>query len=264
MNNEQVARALLSVRKTTEPFTVVMSGKKSGKVNGLYKPASREIILHNKNFTSDNELMYTALHEYAHHIQFTSAAAPLSVRTHTTAFWSLFHSLLFEAEKKGVYTSPFDGIEEFRSLTREIKEKFITASGSLMKDFGRLLLKAHELCDAHGASFTDYIDRVLGLPRASAQTIMKANSFDLEPEIGFENMRTLAGIRDDRDRAAAQKALMDGQSPDMVKMRYSGRVKPDDAREALVAERGKVERTIKRLKTRLADIDARIQKLDAG
>ena len=68
MNNEQVARALLSVRKTAEPFAVVMSGKKSGKVNGLYKPESREIIIHNKNFALDDELLYTAIHEYAHHI----------------------------------------------------------------------------------------------------------------------------------------------------------------------------------------------------
>jgi hypothetical protein len=264
MNNEQISRLLVSIRRTKEPFTVILSGKKSRKVNGLYKPQSREIVLHNKNFKTDDELTYTAIHEYAHHIQFTSSPTPVSARSHTTAFWSLFHSLLFEAEEKGLYANPFDGIEEFRRLTAQIKETFIGPSGSLMKDLGRLLLKAHELCNAHGASFTDYIDRILGLPRASAQTIMKANAYDLDPRIGFENMRSLAGIRDGKRRAAAQKALIEGGSPDMVKERFSPRKKPDSAREVLVEERERIERTIKRLKTRLADVEARIRGLSAG
>ena len=83
-------------------------------MHGLYKPDSREIIIHNKNFKNDNEMMYTAIHEYAHHLQFTTAATPISVRTHTTAFWNLLHTLLFEAEEKGIYTNPFESIEEFR------------------------------------------------------------------------------------------------------------------------------------------------------
>ena len=102
-------------------------GKKSRKVHGLYKPESREIIIHNRNFTNDNELLYTAIHEYAHHIQFTTSATPMSVRTHTTAFWNLFHTLLFEAEGKGIYTNPFEQIEELRDLTRRIREKFLAA-----------------------------------------------------------------------------------------------------------------------------------------
>jgi hypothetical protein len=263
MNQEQISRALRSLRRTEADFTVILSGKKSGKVNGLYKPESREIILHNKNFKGDNELMYTAIHEYAHHIQFTSSAAPISVRTHTTAFWSLFHTLLFEAEEKRVYANPYDGIEEFRLLTREIKDKFITASGSLMKDLGRLLIRAHELCEEHGASFSDYLDRILGLPRTSAQAIMKAKTYDLDPRIGFENMRSLAGMRDEGERTAAQEALMNGKSPDMVKERFSSRGKPVEAREILIAERGKIERTITRLKAKLSEIDSRIKKLDA-
>ncbi len=262
MNQDQVAAALRSIRKTAADFTVILSGKKSGKVNGLYKPGGREIILHNKNFKGDNELMYTAIHEYAHHIQFTESAVPISVKAHTTAFWSLFHSLLFDAEKKGVYVNPFDGIEEFRALTREIKDKFLTASGSLMKELGKLLIRAHELCDAHGASFTDYLDRILGLPRTSAQVIMKAKTYDLDPRIGFENMRSIAGIRDEHARESAQTALMAGKSPDMVKEDYAARKKPKEAREVLVEERGRIERTIKRLKAKLAEIDSRIEKLD--
>jgi hypothetical protein len=261
MNQDQIMKILLSIRPTKAEFTVILSGKKSKKVNGLYKPESREIILHNKNFKGDNELLYTAIHEYAHHIQFTTAAAPISVRTHTTAFWSIFHTLLFEAEEKGVYRNPFEGNEEFRVLTREIKEKFISVSGSLMKELGRLLIKAHELCERHGASFTDYIDRALGLPRVSAQAVMKAQSYDLDPRIGSENMRSLAGIRDEAVRNEAQEALIAGKSPDMVKASLAGRKKPSGTRAILVEERTRIERTIERLKGRLKAIDKKLGEL---
>jgi hypothetical protein len=108
MNHEQVKMLLERVRPAAAPFQVVLSGKKSRKVNGLYKPGGREIVLHNRNFASDNELVYTALHEYAHHLQFCTPPLPRSARTHTIRFWSLFHSLLADAERAGLYRSPFD------------------------------------------------------------------------------------------------------------------------------------------------------------
>ena len=258
MNRDQVKKTLLGLRKTVEEFEVIFSGKKSRKVDGLYKPASREIILHTGNFTNDDELVYTAIHEYAHHLQFTGSAVPVSAKAHTTAFWSLFHELLFEAERTGVYASSFDGIPAFAELTREIREKFLSTSGSLMKELGRLLLRAHELCEQHGTSFGDYVDRTLGLPRTSAQVIMKAHRMDLDPRVGFENMRSLTGIRDDGDRAKAQAALLAGRTPDMVKAAYGARPKPKNPRAELEEERSRIERTIKRLQDRLGEIERRL------
>jgi len=163
MNQEQIREKLLQIRDTEEFFTVILSGKKSRKVNGLYKAEGREIILHNKNFSSDNELMYTAIHEYAHHLQFTSSRAPVSARAHTIHFYSLFHSLLYEAETLGIYANPFETIGEFTALTRRIRDKVLTVDGQLMKELGGLLLEAQQLCDKHHASFSDYLDRVLRL-----------------------------------------------------------------------------------------------------
>jgi len=262
MNNEQIKTTLLALRGTDRDFTVILSGRKSRKVHGLYKPETREIIIHNRNFTSDNQLMYTAIHEYAHHIQFTTSATPISVRTHTTSFWNLFHTLLFEAEQKGIYRNPLDEIDELRELAKRIREKFLAASGSLMKELGRLLIQAHGLCEKHGTSFSDYLDRVLSLPRTSAQLIMKAHTLDLDPRVGFENMRTLAAIRDDRERGQAQAELLDGRTPDMVKARYSERRAPPDPREALVRERERLERMIERLRKRLREIEKRIREAE--
>jgi hypothetical protein len=57
MNQDQVKTKLLSIADAPMEFTVIFSGKKSKKVNGLYKPDSREIILHNKNFGDDENLL---------------------------------------------------------------------------------------------------------------------------------------------------------------------------------------------------------------
>ncbi len=258
MDRQAIKDLLTKLRPSEEHFEVILSGKKSRKVNGLYKPESREIILHNKNFRDDGELVYTAIHEYAHHLQFTTSPTPISARAHTTAFWSLFHELLFEAEKKGLYASPFETIPELAALTREIRSRFLSASGSLMKDLGSMLARAHELCERHGASFADYLDRVLCLPRTSAQAIVKAHEMDLDPRVGFENMRSLVAIRDEDDRARAEKALLSGNSPDMVKSRFASKAKPSSARDALEAERARIERTIERLRQRLEEIERRL------
>ncbi|MGA2642132.1 MAG: hypothetical protein ABSG21_14665 [Spirochaetia bacterium] len=261
MNNDQIKKVLLSLRKTAHDFTVILSGKKSSKVHGLYKPDTREIIIHNRNFTNDNELMYTAIHEYAHHLQFTTSATPLSVRTHTTAFWNLLHTLLFEAEEKGIYTNPFETIEEFRALTRQIRTRFLEGSGTLMKELGKLLVQAHELCEKHGTSYPDYLDRVLALPRTSANVIVKSHTLDLDPRVGFENMRSLVAIRDERARGKAQDELRAGHSPDMVKAKYGSTAAVKNPRDALQAERERIEKTIERMKMRLKEIEKRIAEL---
>ena len=68
MNQDQVKDMLLSLENTELEFSVIFSGKESKRVNGLYKIEEREIILHNRNFKTDNQLIYTAIHEYTHHL----------------------------------------------------------------------------------------------------------------------------------------------------------------------------------------------------
>ncbi len=259
MNQDQVKQKLLQLHQPAEVFHVIFSGKASKKVDGLYKADGREIILHNKNFSSDNELLYTAIHELAHHLQFTEAAFPPTSRTHTTRFWSLFHSLLKRAEETGLYESEFEKLPEFRELTRRIKTEFIAAGGDLMKELGALLVEARGLCEKHNARFEDYLDRVLCLPRSSARTIIRSHVFNLEPAIGFENMRTVARISDEKRRNLAQTALLDGDSHETVKARYAASPREQDPLAALQTEKRRIERTIQSLTARLRDLDTRIQ-----
>lgn len=264
MNTDQIKEKLLQIRETDEYFEVVLSGKKSRKVNGLYKSETREIVLHNKNFLSDNELMYTAIHEYAHHLQFTSSPVPVSTRTHTGEFWSLFHELLYEAERLGIYRNPFSAIEEFEELTRQIRERVLSVNGELMKELGGLLIQAQKLCEKHHTSFTDYLDRVLRIPRTGANTIIKTRLLDIDPRLGYENMKTLTRIADPELRKEAERALLGEKSPDMVRREYlpPAKPRPADPLEQLAAEKRRLERQIKRLQKKLEEISRRLEEYE--
>jgi hypothetical protein len=254
MNQDQVKAKLLAIEDAPLEFSLIYSGKKSSKVNGLYKPESREIIIHNRNFTDDNLLLYTAIHEYAHHLHACSRGGTLSVRAHTSEFWAIFHGLLEKAETKKIYRDVFSGSPELEKLTSTIREKFLRENGGLVKEMGRHLIRAHELCTALGVRFEDYVDRVLRIPRTAANMAVKMYQFDLNPAVGADNMRFLAGIRDDEDRGAAEKALLNGKSPDTVKIAVRGKTAEADPKLRLEKEKLRLERTIESLTRRLEEV----------
>lgn len=266
MNQDAVKKLLLEIEKPIKDFDLIFSGKESDKVDGLYKPTLCEIIIHNRNFHDDNELIYTAIHEYAHHIHFTTAAVPVSARSHVGAFWDILHRLLNEAEKKGLYQNIFKSQKEFKDLTARIKEKFLAKNGELMKEFGQELSKAFQLCMKHHVSFDDYMDRELNLHRNSAKTLMKISNLDINPEIGFENMKIVASIKDPERVKEAEQAFLDGKSPDMVKQEFKAPLsaktgdKLEDDLAILRAEQKRISGTIERLNKRLAEVEKQIAK----
>jgi hypothetical protein len=151
----------------------VFSEKKSKTVNGFYKPDKNEIIIHNLNFpndeTGDNLLFYTAMHELAHHIQFTEYRQK-SVRSHTELFYATLDSLADTAEKSGLYRTGEDEetrklIDEARDISREL--------ANLQKKLGSVLIKLHERCHEKGIRYEDVIERKVQI---SLQTMRKANT----------------------------------------------------------------------------------------
>jgi hypothetical protein len=271
MNQDQVKEILLSIEDAPMEFQVIFSGKKSAKVNGLYKPDTREIIIHNRNFSSadkqdDNLLLYTAIHEYAHHLHACSRGGRLSVRSHTAEFWAVFHALLEKAEAKNIYRNVFAESPDLAALTEKIRGKYLFENGKLLKELGEHLLKAHDLCEAAGARFEDYVDRVLRIPRIAANMAIKMFQYDLNPQVGPDNMRFLAGIRNDNDRAAAEKALAGGKSPDMVKTAVRGgpvlpvkAPREEDVKTRLEKEKTRLEHTIANLSRRLDEVERELE-----
>ena len=206
MNQDQVKEILLQIEESGLEFSVTFTGKASKKVNGLYKSDTHEILLHNKNFSVDNELLYTAIHEYTHH-RLCELDGTRSGRVHTQRFWSYFHRLLQKAEEKGLYKIAMEESPELLELTDTIRTTIMTEDGKLMKELGRLLSKARVLCKQAGVRYEDYIDRVLCLPRASAATIEKIHAFDVKPELGYEAMKVVANIANPDKRAAAEPCV---------------------------------------------------------
>jgi hypothetical protein len=261
MNQDEVKEKLLAIEDAPLDFTAIFSGKKSKKVNGLYKPDSREIIIHNRNFTDDNLLLYTAIHEYAHHIHACARGGHLSPRAHTAEFWAILHALLEKAEAKGIYKDVFSGSadnkasRDLEKLTETIRKKYLTENGNLVKELGQLLLKAHELCTAVRGRHEDHIDRVLRIPRQAANLAVRMHQYNLNPETGADNMRFLAGISNEEKRQAAENSLLAGKSPDTVKIALRQKPEEEDPRLRLEKEKLRLERTIASLTKRLEEVE---------
>jgi hypothetical protein len=267
VNQDAVKKILLSIEDAPLDFSLIFSGKKSRKVNGLYKLDGREIIIHNKNFEdsdgkqNENSLVYTAIHEYAHHLHACKQGGKLSVRAHTREFWAIFHALLEQAEKTGVYRNNLADSPELASLTSLIKDKFLAENGRLLKELGRHLIEAHTLCAEVGMRFEDYIDRVLCMPRSSVNMAVKMFQYDIKPEIGPDNMRFVAGIRGEDARGEAERAFLAGKSPDTVRMACKTRTAEDDPRARLEKEKQRIERTIDMLTKRLGEVEQELEGL---
>ena len=262
MNQDQLMEKLKALADVP-PFTLVFSGKKSKKVDGLYKPATSEIVIHNKNMNGDSDLVYTAVHELAHHVvSCQNGNVTLSNRCHTAQFWATFHQLLKRAEELGSYTNPFKDDQTFVQLTKRIKEDFLQKNGVIMKDFAKVLNQARTLCIEHHLSFDDYVDRELGIEKTTANTLLRIEKYDVTPEIGYDKMKTVANLKDDHKREEAVQAFLEGESSDSVK---TGIVKPQIKVEKvspmnhLEAERQRIEKAIEGLQKKLKIVDKMIE-----
>jgi hypothetical protein len=269
MDNEKIKQILLDIQNTNLDFTVTLTGKESKKVNGLYKPESREILLHNRNFKTDNQLIYTAIHEYTHHlineglIAASGGKQPVrESKVHTQAFWVKFHSLLEIAEKKGYYVLELENAPELEALTEKIKNEYLSQNGKLMQEFGRLLAKAHALCEAANIRYEDYIDRILCLPRSSARDITRVGIVQVNPAVGFDNMKLLSGIKKPEDRAAAEQQILSGKSPDSVRALMKRKSEEgSDPKTKLEKEKERLSKTIAQLTQRLEYVEESLAQL---
>ncbi len=275
MNQDQTKELLLRLEPNAPDFQLVFTGKSSRKVNGLYKPETREILLHNKNFTSDEELVYTAIHEFAHHLHFCSSARPAAVRSHTSVYWSFFHRLLSKAEEMGVYRNVFLAEPEFQKLTDEIKTKYLATNGQLMKDFGQTLLHAVQLCGKHHVRFEDYMDRVLCIPRTTAKTVMASFAQDVTPDFGFDHLKMMTSVKDPEIRRDMEIKRREGYSTEMLRQELKGEALPEispspmpDPVEAQVdlleRSREQLARKIEDWTKKLEELEQKIEALKAG
>ncbi|MDR1786198.1 MAG: hypothetical protein LBR23_07050 [Spirochaetaceae bacterium] len=270
MNQDSVKAMLLDLENTSLDFSVIFTGKASKRVNGLYKPDTLEILLHNKNFSSDGQLVYTAIHEYAHHLEheklaermggLENAKALSPLRFHTTDFWARFHRLLEAAEEKGYYKLDPRVSEELGALTEQIRKQ-VEQNGVFMRELGDLLIKAQELCRQEKIRYEDYVDRVLLLPRNAARAITRASLFQVNPAIGGENMKYVASLGPEEKRKAAEAQFLAGKSPDTVRSQAGKPAGELDRKTQWEREKNRLEKTIEALTKRLHIVEENLANL---
>lgn len=177
MNNEQIKQLLISIEPVKSDFTVTLTGKESKKVNGFYKPDTHEIFLHNKNFKNENQLIYTAIHEYTHHLIQTEREEeqlPLSNgKEHNTYFWAKMDKLLEIAIEKGFYV---------RNRSEKLKTAIKAASeldcqiAKLQQELGKILTEIKKLSVEEGERFEDIITHDVGIKQSTAKNCITAST----------------------------------------------------------------------------------------
>jgi hypothetical protein len=254
MNQDQVKEKLLELHKCAEDFTVIFSGKKSVRVNGVYRFDERKIIIHNRNFENDengeNLLFYTAMHELAHHIQFTELHQK-GVRAHTALFFATLDDLAEIAEKKGVYKTPVD--EEAQKLINEAKD-ISRGIAALQRKLGQVLLQLYEACERKGIRYGDVIERKAQISKQTQKKAIRACILNLPEGISADIQEAAVKERNEEKIKAVVHAGLQGKSIDQAKRAVAKPIDREDETVSLMKEKKRIERTIASLKRRLEEI----------
>jgi bifunctional N-acetylglucosamine-1-phosphate-uridyltransferase/glucosamine-1-phosphate-acetyltransferase GlmU-like protein len=130
-----------------------------------------------------------------------------------------------------------------------------------MLEFGKKLAEAHKLCEQANIRYEDYIDRVLQLPRTTAKTITKISTENLNPAVGFENMKMISRISDAQKRNEAEQQILSGKSPDTVRSMMVKKSQEVDVKTRLEKEKSRLEKTISQLTSRLEMVNESLSNL---
>jgi hypothetical protein len=232
--NQDKLKEKLDQYTDKQDFSVIFSGKMSKKVDGLYHPEKQEIIIHNKNFVNDSELIYTALHELAHHIDFVTNRDKITRNAHGGHFREIFHGLIKKAIESGDYEDFEDPIlDETIEMNREYTR--------FLKKFGQQLIKLLDKCQQVHHNFEDVVDRKLQMKNSQAKNIMAVYAMDVSEEIGGEFSKKVAKIKNPVERKEAEMA---GEIPTKTKP-ISG---PED-------ERAEAEKNLRRIEKAIANLE---------
>jgi hypothetical protein len=249
MNTEQVKEKLNAIYQTEYDYTVIFSGKKSNKVNGLDKPAAKEILIHNRNFVDDNLLIYTAIHELAHHVCMAERGER-GARAHTLLFWSVFHDLLDNAVAKKIYArKKNEALQKLVEQAREIDRQI----ARLQRELGGVLLEINRICDKENIRFEDVADSEIRLSRKTRDAAVKSAQLKAPDQYGQDLQALLIGAKNDEARNDIE--LQAEKSIDQIKQRIKQSGQEDMyAVQRLTKEKIRIEKTIATLNLRLLQI----------
>jgi len=259
MTNEEIKNQLLKLEPTDIDFSVTMTGKASNKVNGLYKPATKEILLHNLNFKTSDQLIYTAIHEYTHHlinVEQERNDMPKKTKSHDTEFWAKFDSLLDKAIELKIFTrerSPElqNKIEAAKELDKEIAK--------MQKKLGQLLMEIKKQSDDENIRYEDVLSHDMRMSRKTATKALMS-SFVSEENVNQDEQEILSVSRKKGLEAynKVKSSLDDGKSLNQAKDFIQKKVEKSKLK-LLEDEQQRIEKTIRQLQLRLDFIKEKLE-----
>lgn len=252
-----VKENLLKLRAVKEDFSVTFSGAKSKKY-GSYRISDKKITLYTVNHANDAMLIYTAIHELAHHILVTEMGRGESGRwAHGRLFWGVFYDLADKAEELGIYVPEIDGelgglIEEAKGISAEIAR--------LQRELGGVMMRLQSACEAKGVDFEYAAERRAGISTRSVKAAYAAYSLG-ERGLGADQQAAAIAERSAEKRAALLGVLKKGKTVAQGKLAVCPVDTEGDEGARLAMEKRRIERTIAVLKRRLEIIIVKIDKI---
>lgn len=203
INQESVKELLLKLETCDTDFKVIFSGKKSNKVNGLYKQDINEIVIHNKNFKNDNELIYTAIHEYSHHLMWCKYHKIGKVPKHNNEFWSIMYNLIDLAEEKNLYKKYPD-----ESVKKEI-QNLVSSAKKINEEIASLYKKLGETISEIRKQTSIIEDIKNGKTIYQAKQNIKPNNPKLvrKQEQLYTNQSSIAAEKVDKEKEAVTRGI---------------------------------------------------------
>ena len=233
MMNEEIKSNLKKLFDCKEDFTVTQTGKKSNKVNGLYKPATQQYMTTEKGDKGGR---------------------------HNGLFWATFYDLLEKAISYGFYERTRS--EETQKLIDEAKE-IQKAIIDAQRKLGETLSKIYESCDRNNERIEDVIEHDLQITRNKSKEYLKMRNSDTNSD---EMAKVINSAKDVMIKAAAQKAADEGKTIEQVKQIAKAKPVDDDLEspESLRREEKRLETTIERLNDRLIQVQETLRSMTGG
>ena len=197
INQDRTKQILLQLQETDTDFSITFSGKRSSKVNGLYRWELHEVIIHNKNFKNDNQLIYTAIHEYSHHIMWCKYHDIGKVPGHTNEFWSIMYNLIDKAEAQGLYKKyPSDlAKEEMQTLVEKTK-KIHEQIASLYRELGKTIQDIRKKTEEYDVRLEDIITRECQINVRTAQMAERASVYSIAEPLSQDIQQLITSQKD--------------------------------------------------------------------
>ena len=260
MTNEQFVEKLKKLYDCKTEFTVTQTGKINTKENGSYNPKTHEILLHNRNFTTTNELMYTAIHELTHHI-LTTEKGIKTPKCHSGIFWASFYNLLDKAIELSMYErTRSEETQKLIAQAKAIEQEIIEAE----KRLGRIIRQIFESCETHHERNEDVLEHDLQMTRARALSLVNKSLSDNNNSADIA--QSIARASNAEQKIAAQQAAIEGKTPAQVKAiaQQKPQMSDDDIQSSakLEKEKQRLQQTIAKLTVRLEQIEEQLQSIE--